>query len=184
MRIGTKDKFLAQVARSRPISDPKIIAVAEYQLEQFRNGQKIFETKAKNAIGVVGFNAMLDTMFGNSTPLTQVNPWYFGLINNSPTPTLLTSDTLLSHSGWAEWTAYSGSRKAWDDANAASAAKGSNAISTFTVSAIGNIYGAFLASVASGTSGVLWSTGAFEDVIPVIVSDDIKVSYSVQFVNG
>jgi hypothetical protein len=131
-------------------------------------------------VTVVGKNHLLDVTFGNSTPVTQIATWYIGLINNSPTPTLSENDTLASHSGWSEFTSYSGTRKAWDDANAASKIKGTTSVSTFTASGSGVVYGIFIASVTSGTSGILWATGAFDATVSLIASDDLKVSYGIR----
>ncbi len=133
-----------------------------------------------NGITVVGKNHLLDVVFGNSSPVTQVNPWYIGLIDNSPTPTLSENDTLASHAGWTEFTSYSGNRKAWDDANAASKIKGTTSVSTFTMTAGGTINGILVCAVASGTSGVLWATGSFDTTATVVTSDDLKITYGIR----
>jgi hypothetical protein len=133
-----------------------------------------------NDVTVVGKNHLLDVTFGNSTPVTQIDPWYIGLINNSPTPTLNEADTLSSHSGWTEFSSYSGTRKAWDDANAASKIKGTTTVSTFTSTATATVYGIFVCSVTSGTSGILWATGAFDSTVDLISGDDLKVTYGIR----
>ena len=152
-----------------------------FNAEVHRGGRLITEVPGKNQITTVGKNHILDVTFGNSSPVTQVATWYIGLINNTPTPTLLTSDTLASHSGWSETTAYSGTRKAWDDANASSGSKGVNAVSTFTMNATVTVYGIFICSVTSGTSGTLWSAGAFASPISLVNADDLKVTYTLGF---
>jgi len=151
-----------------------------FMVEQIRNGKVIARRRGFNGVTVVGKNHMLDVVFGNSSPVTQVNPWYIGLINNSPTPVLSENDTLASHSGWTEWTSYSGNRKAWDDENAASKIKGTTSVSAFTISATGTLYGILVCAVASGTSGVLWATGAFDSTLPVVNTDVINVTYGVR----
>lgn len=133
-----------------------------------------------NDVTIVGKNHMLDVTFGNSTPVTQIDPWYIGLINNSPSPVLAEADTLSSHSGWTEWTSYSGNRKTWVDANAASKIKGTTTVATFTQSASGTLYGILVASASSGTSGILWATGAFDETVDVVNGDDLKVSYGIR----
>lgn len=133
-----------------------------------------------NDVTVVGKNHLLDVTFGNSTPVTQVATWYIGLINNSPTPVLSENDTLASHTGWSELTTYSGNRKAWDDLNTSAKVKGTNTVSTFTFSGSGTAYGIFICAVASGTSGVLWATGAFDSTVDFITSDDLKISYGIR----
>jgi len=133
-----------------------------------------------NDVTIVGKNHMLDVTFGNSTPVTQIDPWYIGLINNSPTPTLSESDTLASHSGWTEYSSYSGTRKVWDDLNASAKIKGTNTVSTFTSSATATVYGILVCSVTSGTSGILWATGGFDATVDLINGDDLKVSYGIR----
>lgn len=146
-----------------------------------RNGKIIGTYRGRNGVTTIGKNTLWDTMFGNTSPLTQVNPWYIGLINNTPSPVLAAGDTMASHAGWAEWTGIA-ARLAWVDANAASGAKGTTTPSTFTMTAAGNLYGIFITSIAtvSGTTGILWATGAFNAVIPVAISDTITVDYGVQ----
>lgn len=133
-----------------------------------------------NDVTVVGKNHMLDVTFGNSSPVTQIATWYIGLVNNSPSPTFSENDTLSSHSGWTEWTSYSGNRKAWDDANAASKIKGTTSVSTFTISATGTINGIFVCSVATTTTGILWATGSFDETVDVVSSDELKITYGIR----
>jgi hypothetical protein len=123
---------------------------------------------------------LLDVTFGNSSPVTQVTPWYIGLVNDSPTPVFAAGDTLASHAGWTEWTSYSGNRKAWDDANAASAIKGTTTVSAFTMSAGGTINGILVCAVSSGTSGVLWATGSFDETVDVVNTDVLNVTYGIR----
>lgn len=146
--------------------------------ELWRGNKLIMRTGGLNGIVTEGRNYMLNCMFGAGTPVSQVDPWYIGLINNSPTPSLSASDTLASHSGWSEIT---GTRQSWTDADAASGSKGTTTVSTFPMLGTYNVYGIMVCSVASGTSGVLWATGAFDSVIPVLNGDNLKVGYSVGF---
>jgi len=112
---------------------PRIIGTIEYM--HGRNGQILRRGRSHNGITTAGFNYMLDCMFGAAVPVSQLDPWYIGLINNTPSPTLLATDTLVSHSGWVELvpgTAYTGNRQTWADADAALSAKSSSLILTST----------------------------------------------------
>lgn len=133
-----------------------------------------------NDVVVEGKNSIWDTFFGAATPVSQVDPWYIGLINQSPTPTLSENDTLASHAGWSELTAYTGNRKAWDDADSAAKIKGTTTTSDFTFNASGNAYGILIASVDTGTGGVLWATGGFDASVPFVNTDVLRVTYSVR----
>lgn len=149
--------------------------------ELWRGDELIMRTGGLNGVVTEGRNYMLNCMFGAGTPVSQVDPWYIGLINNSPTPSLSASDTLASHASWTELTDYTGNRQFWTDADAASGSKGTTTVSTFPMLGTYNVYGIMVCSVASGTSGVLWATGAFDSVIPVLNGDNLKVGYSVGF---
>ena len=161
--ISFNNPFVAQVWRPRKSGKMRLVQ----------------EAHGHNGVTVLGKNHMLDRTFGTPTT-TAVDPWYIGLINNTPTPALDEADTLASHSGWTEWTSYTGNRKAWTPVAAASKVKGTGTVSTFTQSATGTLYGILVCAVASGTSGILWSTGAFDTTLNVISADDVKVTYGVR----
>lgn len=151
-----------------------------FQCMHIRHGRVLGVYTGFNDVTVVGKNHLWDVTFGNSTPVTQVGTWYIGLINQSPTPTLSENDTLASHAGWSETTAYSGNRKAWDDTNAASKIKGTTTPSEFTMNSTLSVHGIFIASVSSGTSGILWATGSFDASVPVISSDVLRITYGLR----
>lgn len=151
-----------------------------FSADLYRKGQLIKRFHGHNGITIVGKNRILDTMFGKGTPVTQIDPWYIGLINNTPSPVLVEADTLASHSGWSEFTGYSGNRKEWDDADASAKVKSTTTVSTFTFTSGGTAYGIFIASVDTGTSGILWSSGAFDETVTFVTSDELKVSYGLR----
>lgn len=133
-----------------------------------------------NEITVVGKNHLLDVTFGAATPVVQVDPWYIGLIDQSPTPTTSENDTLSSHAGWSEFSSYSGNRKAWDDSDSSNKVKGTDSVSTFVINATGEVNGIFVASVDTGTSGILWATGSFDSSLSVVNTDELKITYGVR----
>ena len=109
---------------------------------------------------------------------TQVATWYNGLTDGTPTPAA--GDTLASHAGWVEVTDYAGSRKAWVGVRSAQTVTNNASQSAFAIDATVTVGGVFLASVASGTSGILWSVAAFtagdRDALD---GDTINVRYDV-----
>jgi hypothetical protein len=163
-----------------PSLEESLLFKGLFSADLYRRGRIIKRFHGHNGITIVGKNHLLDVVFGNSTPVTQITPWYIGLVNDTPTPTFAEADTLASHAGWSEFTAYTGNRKAWDDANASNKIKSTTTVSTFTFSSGGTINGIFIASVASGTSGILWSTGSFDETVDVATSDELKVSYGIR----
>lgn len=110
--------------------------------------------------------------------------WYLGLVTGPGSGTTFAAgDTLASHAGWTENTNYSGNRKAATFGTATTAdpsvITNSASPSVFTMTANGQtIAGAFLCSVTSGTSGVLFSAGDFTGGDKSVDSGDtLSVTY-------
>lgn len=112
--------------------------------------------------------------------------WYVGLITGPGAGnTYAAADTLASHSGWTEFTNYTGARKTATLSTATTADPSviSNVASpaSFTISgAGGTVAGAFLASVDSGTTGVLFAEANFASPGDrnVVSGDTLNVSYT------
>jgi len=111
--------------------------------------------------------------------------WYLGLVTGPGSGTsFAAADTLASHAGWTENTAYTGNRKAVTFGTATTAdpsvITNSGSPSTFTMNANAQtIAGAFLCSVDTGTSGVLFSAGDFTGGDKIVDSGDtLSVTYT------
>lgn len=130
-----------------------------------------------NGITNTGKNAILDTFFNSLTQITSGN-WSIGLVDGTGSPALANGDTLASHAGWTEFTSYTGNRKAWGQGSAASQAVTNASPATFDISASGTLYGIFVCSATTGTSGTMWSTAAFTSPVPVSNGDQMKVTYT------
>jgi hypothetical protein len=92
-------------------------------------------------------------------------------------------DTLAIHAGWTENTTYAGARKAavFGAATTANPSVISNSASpaSFAMNATATIAGAFLCTVSSGTSGVLFSAGDFTGGDKFVDSGDtLNVTYT------
>ena len=92
--------------------------------------------------------------------------WYLGLVSGASAPTYAAADTLASHAGWTENTAYVGNRKAVTFGSPTladpSVINNSGSAAVFTMSTNGTVIaGAFLTNAVSGTSGILFSEGNF-----------------------
>ena len=112
-----------------------------------------------NLVTNEGLNHLLDVTLSGAT---QDTTWFVGLTDG--TPTAAAGDTLASHAGWVEVTAYDeANRVAWVDGGVSSQSVSNSASpATFTISANGTtVGGAFLAGVNTGTSGTLYAVGAF-----------------------
>lgn len=123
-----------------------------------RLGNVIAEREWENLVTTEGKNHLLSVGLDGGT---QDTTWFVGLTDG--TPTAAAGDTLASHAGWVEVTAYTGNRKAWTGGTAASGSiDNSAAPASFAINADSTtIGGAFLAAVDTGTAGVLYAVGAF-----------------------
>jgi hypothetical protein len=136
----------------------------------------------ENLVVTEGKAKLFNVNFASGTPTTA---WYLGLVEQigAWAPAFAVTDTLASHgngtsSGWAETTSYAGTRK-----TATFTATATNSISasaaSFVMNASVTAAGAFLATVSSGTSGTLYSAGAFIGGNRTVVSGDtIVVTYT------
>jgi hypothetical protein len=111
--------------------------------------------------------------------------WFLGLVTGPGSGTTFAAgDTLASHAGWTENTAYVGNRKAatFGTATTADPSVITNSLSpaVFTMNANAQtIAGAFLSSVDTGTSGVLFSAGDFTGGDKFVDSGDtLSVTYT------
>lgn len=114
--------------------------------------------------------------------------WYLGLVEGPGSgTTYAAANTLASHAGWTELvpgTAYTGNRKAvtFGTATTADPSVITNSGSPSSFAMLVNstvVAGAFLCSVASGTSGVLFSAGDFTGGDKTVDNGDtLNVTYS------
>lgn len=113
-----------------------------------------------NLVVDAGINDALDKYFkGSNYTATH----YIGITSGSPT--FAASDTMASHSGWSEITAYSQTTRPQATWGSVSAKQISNSGSPaqFSITSNVTIGGAFIAtdSTKGGTSGTLYGGGAF-----------------------
>jgi hypothetical protein len=111
--------------------------------------------------------------------------FYLGLITGPASGTSFAAeDSLASHAGWTEFTGYSGDRKAVTFGSATDASpsliNSTGSPSSFAITGTAVVAGAFLCTVASGTSGVLFSEADFDSPgdRSVVSGDTLNVSYS------
>lgn len=125
-----------------------------------------------------GLNHTLDTEIGAGTQVTQ---WYVGLTDG--TPTVAASDTMASHPGWTEITAYDEANRQDLTVAAASGQSITNAASkaVFTINSGVTIGGAFITSsnAKGGVTGILFSAGPFDTGDrPAQSGDTLNVTYT------
>lgn len=135
-----------------------------------------------NLVVNVGLQDMNNKYFTGSS---YTAAWYIGLVNGTSASTTFSGgDTLASHAGWTENSSYSGNRKAlsFGAATLADPSNINNASSaaSFTMNANATIAGAFVANVATGTSGTLFSVSDFQSPgdRTVVSGDVLNITYS------
>lgn len=118
------------------------------------DGEIKWTERVSNLVTTAGKTDIIDKYLKGSS---YTAAWYMLLAGSG---TKAAGDTLASHAGWSEVTAYSGSRPAitWGSTSA-----GSNAASgvSFTMNGSYTVAGAGCCTVASGTSGTLYNVSDF-----------------------
>lgn len=146
-----------------------------------KDGNLKWQESAHNLVVNEGLADMNDKYFSGSG---YTAAWYLGLVTGpGGSNTYAAGDTLASHAGWTENTDYSGNRKAVTFGSATSAdpsvINNSGSPSQFSMTGTATIAGAFLASVDTGTSGILFSVSNFQSPgdRDVVSGDTLNVTY-------
>jgi len=147
-----------------------------FNIQVRKNGLLVAERIIDNTVVDEGVAQLFDSGFGLTAALST---WYIGLIDNTPTPTINTTDTLASKA-WTEFTTYTGTRPVWNNLSTVSRTIGTSAASPFPITGSGTLYGMFICSVTSGTAGILWAAGAFTSTLPVTSGSTINATYTLQ----
>ena len=146
-------------------------------------GNLKWEETTHNLVVNQGLQDMNNKYFKGSS---YTAAWYLGLITGPGSgTTIAAADTLASHAGWTEFTNYSGNRKAVTFGTPTTAdpsvVDNSASPSSFSITSSGGVVaGAFLCSVASGTSGTLFSASDFQSPgdRTVVSGDTLTVTYT------
>lgn len=151
-----------------------------YLVECFdADGNLKWTDQIENLVVTEGRNFALDTLFEGAA---YTAAWFMGLVNGASAPTYAAGDTMASHAGWTEVTAYAaGTRPAPDlSANASAGSKSAAAVG-FAINGTATIAGCFLTtnSTKGGTTGVLYSVGSFTGGNRAVVDGDtLNVTYT------
>lgn len=177
---SAKDQVSASLI-TRPALGETVGAGGVYTVECVGpDGQVKWTDQFHNLVVNQGLANMNGAYFAGTA---QTTTWYLGLVTGPGSgTTFAAADTLASHAGWTESTAYTGNRKAVTFGAATTAnpsvITNSAAPSSFTMNATATIAGAFLTSVATGTSGILFSEGDFTGGDKSVASGDtLNVTY-------
>lgn len=159
---------------------PTLGLKGRFRIEHFDKVGNLKATyRVPNGIVDVGLNKILEDMFNGGS---QSGTWYLGLIDNAAFSALANGDTMASHAGWAESTAYTETaRPEWTAGTAASRSITNSSTVDFSINATTTLKGIFVTDDATkaGTSGTLWSTAAFASNVSAVNGDTLKITYTV-----
>jgi len=138
------------------------------------NQNLLWTEEVHNLVTNVGLDNVLD-VYLHATAATAT--WYVGLKGAGA---VVAGDTLASHSNWTEFTDYTGDRQAYvEGAASGQSIDNSGSPAAFPITDTGTVAGAFLASVATTTSGVLFAAVDFSASRSVTSGDTINVTYTI-----
>jgi hypothetical protein len=147
-----------------------------------KDGNLKWETSKHNLVVNEGLQSMNTQYFKGSAYTAAL---YLGLVTGPGSGTTFAAADTLASKSWTEFTNYSGSRKAVTFGTATTAdpsvISNSAAPSSFIISGAGGVVaGAFLCTVSSGTSGVLFSESDFTSPgdRTVVSGDTLNVTYT------
>jgi len=150
-----------------------------------KDGNLKWEAESKNLVVNVGLQYMAGTALDGTT--TRVTTWYLGLYGAGASNTPAAGDTMASHAGWTEVTAYSNGTRVTATFVAATTANPSVVTNTaspavFNINGTATVGGAFLTSndTKGGTTGTLFSAADFGSPgdRSVVNSDTLSVTYT------
>lgn len=128
----------------------------KYRMECLdKDGNKKWEETFRNTVMTVGKNYLLNNVFPAGT-YTQA--WYGGIMGTGTTGV---ADTMASHPGWSETTAYSGTNRSAYSPAAAVGGTSTVAALSYSMTGTYTVGGMFITTnqPASGTTGTLYSAG-------------------------
>ena len=180
-KAAANDVVGACVAVNNSVS-ARMMAGGVYTVQCFdKDGNLKWEDTAHNLVVNEGLKDMNDKYFSGST---YTAAWYLGLVTGpGASTTYAASDTLASHAGWTEFTNYSGTRKTISFSGATladpSVITNPTPVQFNITGGGGTVAGAFLCSVTSGTSGILFSESDFQAPgdRAVVAGDVLNVTY-------
>ena len=152
-----------------------------------KDGNLKWQAESKNLVVNVGLQYMAGSALTGAAPVTQITTWYLGLYGAGASNTPAAGDTMASHAGWTEVTAYSNANRVTATFVAPSALNPSVVTNTaspavFNINGTATVGGAFLTSdnTKSGTTGTLFSAADFGSPgdRSVVNSDTLSVTYT------
>lgn len=137
-----------------------------------RAGRVLDTWRSCNTVVTAGKNDVLDKYFKGSA---YTAGWYLMLKGAG---SIAAGDTLASHAGWTESTPYSGNRPGITFGTTSAGSNTATQIS-ISINATATVAGACIASVNTGTSGILYSCSDFASSRSVVSGDTLQITPTV-----
>jgi len=156
-----------------------------FRWERRHSGILVASGIAYNGITATALNGLLDREFRAAS---QITSWFVGLITSTGFTKLDdANDTMASHAGWTELTAYSeANRVQWSPDAAANQFLCNGAAMEFTITTLSTVKGMFVTSsnTKGGTTGTLWATALLADPQTMPVGEILKLFYELEAKSG
>lgn len=170
--------FGAAIATCAPFAEGVQAPVGTYHIEcRDKDGRTKWVDGFRNTVTTAGKNDLLTQYFKGSA---YTAGWFVGLIDNAGFTAIAVGDTMSSHAGWSECTAYGNASRPTLSLGtpAGGAVDNAASVAAFTINATATIKGAFVANngTKGGTSGTLYSAGGFAAVRSVASGDTLNVT--------
>lgn len=162
--------LLAQAERAKELGDYSKAIDLRAEADALRT--VAWEETFHNLVTNEGRNDLINKYFKGSS---YTAAWYLGLKGAG---SAAAGDTLASHAGWSEVTPYSGNRPAITWGTTSSQSNTATAVS-ISITGTSTVAGAFVGSVNTGTSGILYSAGDFSASRSVASGDTLNVTPTV-----
>jgi len=179
--MSIKNRFGASISQkadviARPDSSLALSFSTHYHIECLdKHGQQKWVEEFENLVVNVGLDDILDKYFKGSA---YTAAFYVGLTDGSPT--IAATDTMASHAGWTEVTAYSEATREALTLGTVSSQSVNNSASkaSFSINASTTTGGAFVVTdnTKGGSSGTLYGVGAFSSDRSLDDGDTLNVT--------
>lgn len=189
VRGGHEADFVSHMQRHEDALEAGDYATAARLAAEIAEMQFLaWEDDAHNLVVNVGLADALDKYLSGSAYTAS---FFLGLVDGGSAPTYNAADTMASHAGWTESTAYSNATRVAPSFNAATGTGGgagtkgtgskATTATSFSINATATIAGCFLTtnSTKGGTTGTLYSAGSFTGGNRSVVNlDTLQVTYT------
>lgn len=159
---------------TRPVIEEKFTAPKfRYQVECVGADGKVKWTEdVTNLVTTQGGNDLIDKYFKGSA---YTAAWYMGLAGAG---TKAAADTAAAHAAWAEVNPYAGNRPAITFGTTAAKSNTATVVS-YSCTGSATVAGAFVQSVNTGATGILYSVSDFAASRAVVNGDTLNVTLTV-----